>query len=99
MIPDIEMTCGELNVALENVCLYDYAEKCLCMCAYCDTFDCSNESLKTINKGSGAACWGNEDKCNADTCCEAPPPTWRHVGFGGCTGGNWKKIGTANNLE
>jgi len=25
--------------------------------------------------------------------------TWQHVGFGGCTGGNWKKIGTANSLD
>lgn len=25
--------------------------------------------------------------------------TWQHVGFGGCTGGNWRKIGTANSLD
>jgi len=26
-------------------------------------------------------------------------PVWRAVGFGGCTGGNWFKIGTARSLE
>jgi len=33
------------------------------------------------------------------TCSSNRVATWRHVGFGGCTSGNWFKIGTANNLE
>jgi hypothetical protein len=24
---------------------------------------------------------------------------WSHVGYGGCTGGNWRKIGTAGSLD
>lgn len=33
------------------------------------------------------------------TCSSNRVANFRHVGFGGCTGGNWFKIGTARNLE